>query len=417
MPTVLQLKEERATVWGEMTALMEREDSWSAEDSAKYDALESDLDARTKRIERAERHEARSYHLEALEPDPVETDEVPADARGGSPERSPQERAFDAWLRRGVAGVDDELREHLRMAPPDGVDEAAMRAQGISPDTAGGYLVPQGFRNVVTETREFYGGIRGNVDRIETETGAELPWPTNDDTGNEGAYLGEHDEVPEQDLEFGEARLQAHILTSKMIKVSLVLLQDSGINLDNFIGRKAGERVGRRENRAFTVGSGVGQPLGLQTAAVTGKTGANGQTDSVIWEDLVDLEHSIDPAYRNERSAFMWHDLSLASVRKLKDGDDRPLWDPSVQAGVPDRFMGHRYVVNNHMPVMAADAKSILFGDFVAGYIIRDVRAISMTRLVERFAERLQVAFFLWTRHDGKPVDLGAYKAYANSSI
>jgi HK97 family phage major capsid protein len=420
MPTVLQLKETRAKTWGRMQELAAK-DEISAEERGEWDRLESSIDDQTKDIERRERFEARSYDLESLDDPEVTTTNggTPTRDRGDVKELTPEQRAFDGWVRRGMAGLtpDDQAIMAGRASDIDTTQLAQVRAQGITPDTAGGYLVPQGFRNTVTEAMKFFGGIRGNANQITTDTGNELPWPTNDDTGNEGSYIGEHGPVTDQDLTFGQNKLQAHILTSKMIKVSTALLQDSAINLDALIGRKAGERIGRRENRAFTVGNGVGQPLGVATAATVGKLGPNGQTTSVTYNDFVDLMHSVDVAYRNERARWMWHDLSMAVLRKILDGDGRPLWEPSVQPGTPDTFLGRPYTVNNNMPTMAASQKSILFGDFLLGYIIRDVAAMSMTRLVERYAENLEVAFFITTRQDGKPDDANAVKAYQNSAV
>jgi HK97 family phage major capsid protein len=99
-------------------------------------------------------------------------------------------------------------------------------------------------------------------------------------------------------------------------------------------------------------------------------TGATGQTTSVIYDNLVDLVHSIDPSYRNQNCKFMLADATLAAVRKIKDTQGHPLWQPSVQAGVPDSLLAYPVVINQDMPVMAASAKSILFGDIRAAYVI-----------------------------------------------
>ena len=52
------------------------------------------------------------------------------------------------------------------------------------------------------------------------------------------------------------------------------------------------------------------------------------------------------------------------------------------------------------MPVMAANAKSILFGDF-SNYVIRDTLGLQIMVLRERYADELQVAWSAWMRSDG----------------
>jgi HK97 family phage major capsid protein len=397
----------RTRVWEEMKEIVSRGE-WTAEDRTKYDAAEADLKSVSADIDKLERHAELASTLDAPANEPTTTPDAP--------KRSANEQyteAFDAFLRHGMAGMEPEQRAVLR---GQFVDSKELRAQGISTDAAGGFTVPEGFRNTITETMKFFGGIRQVANVITTTTGQDLVWPSNDDTGNEGAILAENTAVPEQDLTFGQKTLKAHVYTSKLVKVSWQLLQDEEVDLVSYLGRKLGERIGRIHNNHFTVGTGTSQPEGVQTNATVGKTGATGQTTSVTYDDIIDLEHSVDPAYRNERAGYQFHDLTLAKLRKLKDADNRPLWQPSLVAGAPDAFNGRRYVVNNHMPQMAASAKSILFGDFEAGYIIRDVVGIGLVRLDERFADALQVGFFAWARSDGKPDDGAAIRAYQNSA-
>ncbi len=411
--------ERRVNTWEQMQAVIGAAEAGgrdlSAEEAQTWDRLEASLRDDTATIERLERANALETRLETVDRSGLPAEDRTGDDRADAAEdrAAAYQTAFGAYLRRGLGGVPAEQRDLLEagFVPGD-----QLRAQGISTDAAGGFLVPEGFRNRLQETMRFYAALRPIAETITTDSGNNLPWPTNDDTGNEGAYLAEQAEVPEQDMTFGQRQLGAHTITSKMVKVSRLLLQDSAFGLEEWLPRKLGERIGRRENRAFTLGSGIEEPKGVQVNAVVGKTGAGGQTTSVTYDDLIDLEHSVDVAYRNERSRWMFHDLTLAALRKVKDADGRPLWQPSLQAGVASTLNGRPYTVNNNMPTMAAAAKSILFGDFFAGYVIRDVRAVGLIRLEERYAERLQVAFFSFARHDGMAQDTAAIRAYANAA-
>lgn len=318
------------------------------------------------------------------------------------------------FLRGGMGELEPEERKLLRTGF---VQEKELRAQGVATGAGGGFLVPEAFRNKFQETLKAFGGVREVSEVIETESGATLPWPGNDDTGNKGAILGENVQVTEQDFVLTENELGAFMYTSKLVRVSFQLLQDDAYDLEGRLARKLGERIGRIHNEHFTTGTGTGQPEGVQTNAVVGKTGAAGQTTSITFEDFIDLAHSVDPAYRaGGRGRFMLHDLSVAKARKLKSTDGVPLWQPSLQAGVPDALFGYPYTVNNDMPVMAASAKSVLFGDFFAGYVIRDVRGFTLLRLDERYADFLQVGFLGFQRADAQPQDASAIRAYQNAA-
>ena len=150
------------------------------------------------------------------------------------------------------------------------------------------------------------------------------------------------------------------------------------------------------------------------TASSVGKTGATGQTATVIYDDIVDLVYSVDKAYR-QNAKFMMNDSTVKAIRKLKDGNGLPLWQPTLQAGEPDSLIGYPVVINNDVAAMAASAKSILFGDFKK-YKVRRVKDVTLLRLVERYAEAHQVGFLAFARFDGDLLDAGTdpIKHYAN---
>src|SRR5262249_1198337 len=156
-----------------------------------------------------------------------------------------------------------------------------------------------------------------------------LPIPTVNDTANVGEIINENSAVNQQDVAFGQLVLGAFKYSSKMILVSVELLQDNAINLAAFLGDALGTRIGRITNTHFTVGAGTRLPKGLVVAAASGKVGLTGQTTSVIFDDLVDLEHSVDPSYR-QGARFMFHDKTLAALKKIKDTQGRPLFLPGL---------------------------------------------------------------------------------------
>lgn len=288
--------------------------------------------------------------------------------------------------------------------------DTEQRALGVGTGSAGGYLVPQGFRSTLIETMKSYGGIRQLAAHVDSDNGADLPWPTVDDTANEGAILAENTQVTEQDVVLGTATLEAYMYTSKMVRVSLQLIQDSGFDAESWLAGALATRIGRVQNRHFTTGTGTAQPLGIVTGATVGVTAAS--ATAITYDELVDLESSVDPAYRTGPGVgWMMSSGTLSALRKMKDADDRPLLQPDVQAGAPRNLLGYPTFVNNHMPDVAVDAKTVLFGNFRAGFVIRDVNDVSLLRLAERYADYLQVGFLAFLRSDGLVQDPAAYKA------
>jgi HK97 family phage major capsid protein len=417
MPSTQQLREQRANVWEQMKEVMAEAEGrdLTSEELAKYDQAEKDLDELGSKIERQERHDQRAKLFDGVDRRGV----VPPDREsvgGGDPKQETvqerYERAFWGMVRTGLTDLEREERQLLlgnAMAPDE------LRALGVGTGSAGGYTVPQGFRDKMVETMKTFGGMLEVSEVINTETGAQLPWPTNDDTANVGAILAENSQVSEQDVTIGTANLDAYMYTSKLVRVSLQLVQDSAFDVEAWLARKLGERIGRIQNQHFTTGTGSSQPDGIVTSATVGKQGTTGQTTSVIYDDLIDLIDSIDPAYQ-ANARFMLGQAARKSVRKLKDSQNRPLWEPSVQAGVPDNLLGYGIVLNQDMPAPAASAKSILFGDYREAYVIRLVTGSNLVRFGERYMDYLQLGFLGFQRADGTLQNAAAVRAYQNSA-
>ena len=399
-------------IWSRMqdiqTLAEHEERDWTAEERDNWDAAEADLTAvsgdidRLQRMEQLDKVDRSQVVVTTGEPETPPTDEERAGRYG---------EAFWAFTRRGMTRLKPDQQELLET----GFSE--VRAQGVGTDTLGGYTVPEEFRNTMTETMKAFGGLANLANVITTTTGADLPWPTNDDTGNEGAILSENTVIGEQNITLGQRTLGAYMYTSKLVKLSLQLVQDSAFNLEGWLPRKLGERLGRAQAGHFATGTGVGQPLGVTTAAAVGKTGAAAQLTSFIYDDLVDLEHSIDPAYRDaSRCRYLMSDSALKALRKLKDSDGRPMWVPVPAPGMSAQINGWGYTIDNKMPVPAASAKSLAFGDFQAGYIIRNVLGMQMVRLGERYMDALQIGFFGFARVDAMPDDAAAIRVFQHAA-
>src|SRR5262245_25200420 len=271
---------------------------------------------------------------------------------------------------------------------------------------AGGYTIAQGFVNNLEIALLEFGGVRQVATVMRTSTGADLPWPTMNDTTNKGVILAEATNFGSSvDPVFANVVFKAFKYSSKPIIVSNELLEDSAFDLPMVIGQALGTRIGRIQNDHFTTGAGTTLPKGLTIAGVVGKAAASMTTFTA--DEVIDLQHSIDPAYR-VRATWMFHDTILAFIRKLKESTTNAyIWQPGLQLGVPDRLLGDTYTINQSMSAaFTTGQKLILYGD-MSKYVIRDVNTIRMVRLDELFAATDQVGFIAFMRTDGNLLDAG----------
>ncbi len=274
----------------------------------------------------------------------------------------------------------------------------------------GGYTVPTTIATTILDALKAYGGMRLVADVIRTSGGEQMQFPTSDGTSEVGEIIGENATATDDDVDFGTVGLGVYKYSSKVVTVPWELLQDSTADIEGFITSRLNTRLGRITNRHFTIGTGVGQPRGVMVAAPIGKTGAVSAIPAILYDDLIDLEHSVDPAYR-PNGKWMFHDDFLKLVRKVKDGNGRPIFVPGYEqgnpGGAPDRLLNRDIQINQDVASPAAGAVSAAFGDF-SYYKIRDVMAVTLFRFSDSaYTKKGQVGFLAWMRSGGNLVDVG----------
>lgn len=317
----------------------------------------------------------------------------------------------------------DAVALYLRKGMNLNAQELAMVQNAMSTTTGseGGFTVPTEIATMVIDALKTFGGMRSVANIIRSSAGNDWQYPASDGTSEVGEIVGQNAAATSLDITFSQVPLVTYKYSSKKIALPWELVQDSVIDIVAFVVNRLATRLGRITNTHFTVGTGSSQPFGIVTRAASGKVGTTGQTTTVIYDDLVDLEHSVDPAYRRN-AAYMMNDASVKVIRKIKDSQNRPIFVPGYEAGAvvnggaPDSLMGRRIVVNQDVAVMAANAKSILFGDFSL-YTIRDVMSAEVRRFDDSaFALNGQVGFCGWQRCGGNLLDTAGVKYYANSA-
>lgn len=377
----------------------------------RHDAIMADLDkldAQIAREERVEQAEKKAEEERAKQrPNPGD-----GEARGDDDgDKAPEYRSvFFKMLAAGgdVSELSSEERAVLRAGVENG---AEFRAQTTS-STAGGYTVPVTLANFIVKSMAMWGPMYdpGICTEINTSGGEQINIPTVDDTTvpvvkhTEGTALTDDGG---SDVTFGQKALNAYVFDTEFVKWSMELMQDSIFNIESLLGELLGERLGRRANTELTTGDGVGDPNGIVTASSLGTTAAS--ATAIVFDELFDLEHSVDPAYRSSPKArFMFSDSTLKVLRKLKDGEGRYLWSPGdVTKGVASTLNGRNYSINQAMAAVATGNKPIVFGDF-GKYYVRKVGGPILGVMRERFWPDLGIAGLI--RLDGELGDTAAVK-------
>lgn len=342
---------------------------------------------------------------------------------------------FNKWMRGGDDALSNDDWKHIRAT------------MSTTTGSEGGYTVPSLISSQLYDAMKAFGAMRAVADIIPTADGKPLSFPTSDGTSETGEWIAQNTTATAADPTFGTVSLNVFKASSKIVAVPYELLQDAVIDIEGFVRARLAQRLGRLGNTAFTVGTGTTQPDGVVPKATSGKVGTAGQTVLIIYDDIIDLIHSVDPAYRQPGAAFMAGDTLLKTLRKVKDTAGRPIWTPSYDAGINfrnnsnttgsvgtepgqlaggyrdqttpvvfDYLMGYPVWVNNDMAVPAANAKSLIFGQF-GYYKIRDAMDLQMFRFTDSAYTKLgQVAFLAWLRMGGNLVDTAAVKYYAHSA-
>ncbi|WP_394293049.1 phage major capsid protein [Aeromonas rivipollensis] len=391
-----ELKQKRSTIAGQMRKLNDdySEKRWDEPATKQWGDMVKELDELDAQIVREERLlnlDSDKINNEPERRSGIDLDTSVAEAR--------QMKVLETVLRGGYPALSSEERALFK----------EMRAQATNVDSKGGFTVPTEFRNRVVETMKAFGGVANISTVFETDGGSPITWVTTDGTADEGVMIGETEEGGDKDMDFGQIAIGAKKMTSKTIKISDELLQDSGVDVIGLIARRIGSRLGRGEAKQLLNGDGQGNNIKGLTMQLTGGV-TSAVAGSITHGDLLKLKHSVDPAYRAGNTRWVFNDNTLLGFKELKDGNGRPLWLPDVSGVAPATIDGDQYQIDQGMPDVAAGKKAVLYGDF-SYFQIRRVKGMALRRLDEKYAEAGLVGFLMFHRFDALLEDTAAVKA------
>ena len=287
-----------------------------------------------------------------------------------------QKSAFDAYLRKGMEGVDPALRE---------------KALTASNDTTGGYLAPPEFVQEMLETVTEFSPMR-EVSNVRSTSARTSKFPTRD--GSFAAqWIGETGTRSETTgLTFGMIEIPNHELYA-LVDVSNQDLEDSVFDLDSLLRTQFAEQFGVAEGTAFISGDGVAKPTGITVGSGLGTFGsvASSGTDSpdtqqLSGDDIINIVYTLKAEYEPNAS-WMLNRTTVRQIRSLQDSNSQYLWQPAfgdgLRTGSPTSIMNHPY--REATDLQAAGANPIggvvaLFGDFRRAYGISDRLSLAVVR-------------------------------------
>ena len=381
--TILELREKRAKAWEAAKAFLDSHRNekgvLSAEDDAAYTRMEQEITDLGKEIARMERQEAFERELSQ----PVNQPLTGRPASGGAGKEKTG-RASNAYK--------EDFGAHLRGKRL----VHNVLSEGVQAD--GGYLVPEEFERQIVTGLDEANVVRGLAKVITTSAERKIPVAATHSTAQ---WTAENGAYTESGPTFDQKTIDAFKLTD-LVKVSIELLQDSMFDLESYIAGEFARAFGIAEEEAFCVGTGTGQPTGIFTAngGTVGVTAAS--ATAITADELINLIYSLKSPYRRN-AKFLMNDATVSMIRKLKDKNDAYLWQPSLQAGEPDKLLGYDLYTSPYVPTAKAGALTVAFGDF-KNYWIADRSGRTVQRLNELYSTNGQVGFVATERVDGKVI-------------
>lgn len=309
-------------------------------------------------------------------------------------------KAYEAAFNRAISSRQGE----------DGLSPEQRKDMSVGSDPDGGYLVtPAISARTMTIIRES-SPIR-EIATVETISTSELEIPVDEDEA-EAQWAGETQSRAKTGTpQVGKQTIVANELYAFPMATQK-FIEDAGIDVGAWLGRKVGEKFGRTEATAFVVGNGVNKPRGFLTYPSGTSRGQieqiiSGAATAVSFDGLINLITALKAGYKANAN-FLMKRTTVGAVMLLKDGNNQYLWRPNNQAGQPSLLLGYPVREAEDMATVAAGSLSIAFGDFRAGYTIVDRRGMSV--LVDPYTAKPFVGYYTRRRVGGDVTNFEAIK-------
>jgi HK97 family phage major capsid protein len=324
-------------------------------------------------------------------------------------------RAVNNFIRFGMSGISDEDRKLVQPNVTDGGKKQAIELRAIGTLAGTSYTQVTDVMAAVATAKKFYGNFFGAFDEFTTAKGNPLTWPKLDDTSYTGSLEAAGTDAFDSSnaVTLTSSTLNNYIYSSQGVGVANDALEDADFPIDRILGEALGTRLWRKISLDATTGTGTTMISGIvgKGTGIGCPIGVGAGQGTITRARILQLMGKVDYGYHlSPGCGFMMHSSMMYELAGVSTAstDGRPLWQPSMVAGVPDRIEGFPYWINNNLSTNTDTAKSthlgkrhILFGDFKQ-YKMRYVGPATLIRLNELYAAQLQTGFILLQRCDGK---------------
>lgn len=311
----------------------------------------------------------------------------------------------------------DAFAKFFRKGAEGGLRDLEVQA-GLSTlsDPDGGFLVPEDYEQAIDRVALSVSAMRrlATVRTIGTDTFKKLV----NQGGASAGWVGEKGARAETNT----PTLTEIAINTKEIyampAATQTLLDDSRVDIAGWLADEVSIEFSEQESEAFIHGNGVEQPKGIAAYTMTpnssyvwGKVGYITSGNASLVNDLdklIDLQHSLKPVYRNG-AAWLMNDATLATIRKMKDGDGNYIWVPGLKDGAPDTLLGKPVEIDDNVDDIGAGKYPIFFANFKRAYLIIDRQGVRVLR--DPYTSKPYVLFYTTKRVGGGIVMYEAIKA------
>lgn len=315
--------------------------------------------------------------------------------------------AFANYTRRGATDAEASLKE----ANATGDRAAIQAAMSVGDNSSGGYIAPVEWDRKINKAQRALSPMR-RISQVVTSGRASYSTLFTDDQYGSG-WVGETANRPAtatptfSPLVFPAGEIYANpAVTQRM-------LDDSEIDLADWLGVNLADEFSRQDAIAFVRGDGINKPMGFLNHVTGGSAAAthpggeiqltpSGAAAAIQADALVDLKYALGAPYR-QNAVWLMNSTTAALIAKLKDGQGNYLWREAFMVGQPATLLGSPVEIDENMPNPVANALPIAFGDFVRGYLINDRVGIRILR--DPYTSKPYVAFYATKRVGGGVFD------------
>lgn len=390
MDYIKKLVDERNSTWEAMKSLNDLEvkenRSLDAEEQNQWDTMSNELDALDKRISELHDLDKRNKEAEARREEILSSESAVAVVEPGDEEErkvSPLEQMAKGEIRDFTFNKEE---------------------RDLTSSNAGG-VVPASFFDQVTAVMDQVGVMRNLASIVSTQGGESLKFPTL--TANSQANLiSEGSAITESDPTISSVSLGAYKVAF-ITQISKELLNDSGVNLEEIMADMSGTALGKKQAEFCITGTGSSQPTGLVNVSNVKTLNSN---SAITLDELMDAHYGMGAEYRKDPSyGFIFSGNTLNELRQLKDSNNQYLWQPSVQAGTPDRILGVPVYEDPNVADLGANAKVGYVGAFNR-YYIREAGGIEVSRSDDFAWNTDLISYKFVIRFDSASLDASAIK-------